>query len=184
MGPSEPCRFWHRLRGIISVITIGRGTAVCNWEKSQSNLHMSSPGSCENHCSTPMLYHSSDLQMEELVNSQTLDLSASLRRRKWQPTPVFLPEKSHGQRRLAGYAHGVTKSRTRLSKHPLFTHRKSLGYIYIWKLPYGQQLCSFQLSWSLTFLTSPQGPSIIKQTKTFYLKRRSYTDKMRRQSYF
>ena len=23
-------------------------------------------------------------------------------RRKWQPTPVFLPEKSHGQRRLAG----------------------------------------------------------------------------------
>ena len=92
---------------------------------------MSSPGSCENHCSTPMLYHSSDLQMEELVNSQTLDLSASLRRRKWQPTPVFLPGKSHGQRRLAGYAHGVTKSQTRLSKHPLFTHRKSLGYIYM-----------------------------------------------------
>ena len=24
-------------------------------------------------------------------------------RRKWQPTPVFLPEKSHGQRRLVGY---------------------------------------------------------------------------------
>ena len=25
------------------------------------------------------------------------------RRRKWQPTPVFLPEKSHGQRSLVGY---------------------------------------------------------------------------------
>ena len=25
-------------------------------------------------------------------------------RRKWQPTPVFLPEESHGQRRLAGYS--------------------------------------------------------------------------------
>ena len=25
-------------------------------------------------------------------------------RRKWQPTPVFLPGKSHGQRRLAGYS--------------------------------------------------------------------------------
>jgi len=25
-------------------------------------------------------------------------------RRKWQPTPVFLPVKSHGQRRLAGYS--------------------------------------------------------------------------------
>ena len=25
-------------------------------------------------------------------------------RRKWQPTPAFLPAKSHGQRRLAGYS--------------------------------------------------------------------------------
>ena len=25
------------------------------------------------------------------------------KRRKWQPTPVFLPGESHGQRRLAGY---------------------------------------------------------------------------------
>ena len=32
-------------------------------------------------------------------------------RKKWQPTPVFLPEKFHGQRSLAGYiAHGVTES--------------------------------------------------------------------------
>ena len=31
-------------------------------------------------------------------------------RRKWQPTPVFLPGKSHGQRRLVGTVHGVTKS--------------------------------------------------------------------------
>ena len=28
-------------------------------------------------------------------------------RRKWQPTPVFLPGKCHGQRDLVGY--GVTK---------------------------------------------------------------------------
>ena len=26
------------------------------------------------------------------------------RRRKWQPTPVFLPGKSHRQRRLVGYS--------------------------------------------------------------------------------
>ena len=25
-------------------------------------------------------------------------------RRKWQPTPVFLPGESHGQRSLAGYS--------------------------------------------------------------------------------
>ena len=30
-------------------------------------------------------------------------------RRKWCPTPVFLPGKSHGQRSLAGYVHGVTR---------------------------------------------------------------------------
>ena len=34
-------------------------------------------------------------------------------RRKWQPTPVFLPGKSHGQRSLEVYTvHGVAKSRT------------------------------------------------------------------------
>ena len=30
-------------------------------------------------------------------------------RRKWQPTPVFLPGKSHGQRSLAGYRPGSCK---------------------------------------------------------------------------
>ena len=30
-------------------------------------------------------------------------------RRKWQPTPVFLPGKSHGQRSLAGYSPGGHK---------------------------------------------------------------------------
>ena len=25
-------------------------------------------------------------------------------RKKWQPTPIFLPRKSHGQRSLAGYS--------------------------------------------------------------------------------
>ena len=34
---------------------------------------------------------------------QSLALEDPLRR-KWQPTPVFLPGKSHGQRSLAGYS--------------------------------------------------------------------------------
>ena len=34
----------------------------------------------------------------------------------WQSTPVFLPGKFHGQRRLAGYGPRVIKSQTRLSK--------------------------------------------------------------------
>ena len=31
-------------------------------------------------------------------------------RRKWQPTPVFLPVKSHGQKSLQATVHGVAKS--------------------------------------------------------------------------
>ena len=40
--------------------------------------------------------------------AQSLDLEDPLRR-KWQPTPVFLPGKSHGQRSLVGTVHGVAK---------------------------------------------------------------------------
>ena len=36
-------------------------------------------------------------------------------RRKWQPTPVFLPGESLGQRSLGGYNRGVAKSQTWLS---------------------------------------------------------------------
>ena len=35
-------------------------------------------------------------------------------RRKWQPTPIFLPGESHGQRSLLGYSHGVARSQTQL----------------------------------------------------------------------
>ena len=40
-------------------------------------------------------------------------------RKKWHPTPVFLPGKSHGQRGLVDYSPRVTKSRTRLSDFTL-----------------------------------------------------------------
>ena len=33
-------------------------------------------------------------------------------RKKWKPTPVFLPRKSHRQRSLVGYSPGVTESNT------------------------------------------------------------------------
>ena len=36
-------------------------------------------------------------------------------RRKWQPTPIFLPGKSHGQRSLAGYSSWGHNSQTQLS---------------------------------------------------------------------
>ena len=45
-------------------------------------------------------------------------------RREWQPTPVFLPGDSHGQRRLMGYSPGVAKSWTQLSNSHFHTHRR------------------------------------------------------------
>ena len=37
-------------------------------------------------------------------------ISSSIRRRQWQPTPVLLPGKSHGQKSRVGYSsHGVTE---------------------------------------------------------------------------
>ena len=46
-------------------------------------------------------------------------------RRKWQPTPVFLPGKSHGQRGLLGYSpQGKKKSdMTEMIEH-VHTHRR------------------------------------------------------------
>ena len=53
--------------------------------------------------------------------------------RKWQTVPVFLPEKFHGQRSLAGYSPWGHKSWTRLSN---WTHmHASMGWI--WNLQMG-----------------------------------------------
>ena len=45
---------------------------------------------------------------ESACQSKRLGFNPSVRklpwRRKWQPTPVFLPGKSHGQRNLVGYS--------------------------------------------------------------------------------
>ena len=41
-------------------------------------------------------------------------------RRAWQPTPIFLPEESHGQRTLAGYSpkgHKESDTTEQLSAH-------------------------------------------------------------------
>ena len=47
-------------------------------------------------------------------------------RRKWQPTPVFLPGESHGQRSLAGYsAQDCKESNTTEHAH---IHNVKLGF--------------------------------------------------------
>ena len=50
-------------------------------------------------------------------------------RRKWQPTPIFLPGKFHGQRSLAATVRGIKDSQTRLSEHtpPQVSCKRQLG---------------------------------------------------------
>ena len=88
-------------------------------------------------------------------------------RRKWQPTPVFLPGKSHGQRSLAGF----TKSRAQLSTHrhtymELVTlsmprlicavfHWLMLGtQLHTQKCPYRSQECSWEMRFTRSLLQS------------------------------
>ena len=49
-------------------------------------------------------------------------------RRKWQPTPVFLPEKTHGQRNLAGRKElDMTEQLTPAYKTAIKTQRDGMG---------------------------------------------------------
>ena len=59
-------------------------------------------------------------------------------RKKWQPTPVFLPGESQGQGSLVGCRLGVTQSRTRLkwlsivycsSSRKMFLHHHSVDHL-------------------------------------------------------
>ena len=74
----------------------------------------------------------------EIVNY--ILLKAFFWRRKWQPTPVLLPWKSHGRRSLVqATVHGVAKSRARLSNFT-FTFTKGFLSNYcsrLLKLAYG-----------------------------------------------
>ena len=97
---------------------------------------------------------------EELTPIQTISLEKEIMqkffffkiinkrpwRRKWQPTPVFLPEKSHWQKSLLGYE--VAKSQTQLKQlsinkrvmRELIICRKpkrpcSVYKILVWNLP-------------------------------------------------
>ena len=63
-------------------------------------------------------------------------------RRKWQPTPVFLPRESYGQRSLGAAVHRVAQSRTRLSDFTFTFHFHALekemathSSILAWRIP-------------------------------------------------
>ena len=62
--------------------------------------------------------------------------------KKWQSTPVFLPGKAHGRRRLVAAVHGVAKSQTRLSDFTFTFHFHALekemathSSVLAWRIP-------------------------------------------------
>ena len=73
-------------------------------------------------------------------------------RRKWQPTPVFLPGKSLGQRSLAGYSPGVTKS-WYITEHALWSlHKNPTGSAsgwWTWRL---ESMSHLEGAWKLPAL--------------------------------
>ena len=64
-------------------------------------------------------------EMRCRVAGSILGVRRISRRRKWHPTPVFLPGKSHGLRSLAGYSpRGLTELDT---TEWLSTHEQGVG---------------------------------------------------------
>ena len=65
------------------------------------------------------------VQLGQILDKMQKDQKAKLpflRRRKWQPTPVFLPGESQGQGSLVGCVYGVAQSRTRLKQLSSSSH--------------------------------------------------------------
>ena len=70
------------------------------------------------------------------------DYRNAYRRRQWHPTPVLLPGKSRGRRRLEGCSHGVAEGRTRLSDFTFTFHFHALekemathSSVLAWRIP-------------------------------------------------
>ena len=69
-------------------------------------------------------------------------------RRKWQPTPIFLPEQSHGLSTLASYS-PWDLSRTQLSDWACTTHR--VLTLYSWEETLGEGFLSSRQFTSLRY---------------------------------
>ena len=78
--------------------------------------------------------------------------------RKWKPTPVFLPGKSHGQRSLVGYSlWGRKELDTIEHTDEVCSFRKSASYVLKFRENF------FVLSSTVSILSQPQDPPSYKQ---------------------
>ena len=70
-------------------------------------------------------------------------------RRKWQPTPVLLPEKSHGQRSMAGYCPwGCKESNVTEHTHMPYMHFSFGQCYFLWLSVWVLYLENYVLSWN------------------------------------
>ena len=80
--------------------------------------------------------------------------------RKWQPTPVFLPGESHGQRSMVGYCPWDQKESTEWAHTHTHTHTHTFIYIHIifiqsciviclYKIGFYNRLTGFSFQWEL-----------------------------------
>ena len=79
----------------------------------------------------PLWLSSKELPAMQESLVQSLGWKVPLRR-KWQPTPVFLPEKSHGQRSLVGYSPLVTRVGHNLSTKLSAIRSRGLDHSHVW----------------------------------------------------
>ena len=92
-------------------------------------------------------------------NDQTVHLQwvnytyVKLWRRKWLPSPVFLPGESRGQRSLAGYSSWGQKESDRTEQLTLNIHSAKIEYVQEWI----KSWCNQMIIWDLE--ASRSGPS-------------------------
>ena len=81
-------------------------------------------------------------------------------RRKWQPTPVFMPGESHGRRSLVGYSPwGHKESDTTERLHFHFTRKIKTGYVIVFPLT--------MIFWCIRIIRWMQPIALIKKYLTF-----------------
>ena len=93
-------------------------------------------------------------------------------RRKWQPTPVFLPGESQGRGSLWAAVYGVAQSRTRLRRLSSSNICKSINVIHIKKK--NDKNCNVHISRHRKNLDNIQYPIMTKTLNKFSPKKLKY----------
>ena len=97
------------------------------------------------------------LLMQEMLDQYlggSLGSGRSPRRRKWQPIPVFLPGKSHGQRSLVGYSPWDHKEMNTIS---LLNNNKDIR-LYMYHIVFIHSSVDGHLGWTyrLSYRVKPE----------------------------